>query len=244
MGMQLLNIITKVRLSNGHHWYNRTVKARIFECSYRHNTSTSSSIFSTSNSENTSRTETPIKMPTSSQSKTWERSAKQVQNTNIQNQYLEKMRTVHDPNQHIKTLEDELMGAMAEALKKQSDKIYIEYHQMNELLNIYLDDSLSLKRRKDARIKFNECRNAAKHAKWELIVHRQAIGFRIKNHDTVNEMFPIPPPLPELDIDEIRTKSDNPNFESVDKEYDDNMRYSEREESSNLYERFIHAFRF
>ena len=114
---------------------------------------------------------------------------------------------------------------------------------MNEQLNIYLDDSLSW-RRENARVEFNERRKAAKHAKWELIVHRQAIGFRIKNHDTVNDLFPIPPPLPELDINEIRMRDDNPNFELMDEGYEDDKRNYNEKKPDNLYERFIHSFRF
>lgn len=243
---------TRIQLPGRSDWYNKILSTRQTkqnQCRFSsfllgHNNSVAScSAFSTSSTDDitssSSKVETPIKIPTTkAQSKTWERSAKLVQNTNIQTQYLEKIRQVHDPNQHVKTLEDELMGAMAEALRKQSNKIYFEYNIMKEQLEIYLDKSSSLKRRQEARIIFNERCVAAKRAKWELIVHRQAIGFRIKNHDTVNDMFPIPPPLPEIDIDEIEFI----NEEQI--EENNNLRSSDKRcNNMNLYERFIHAFR-
>lgn len=42
---------------------------------------------------------------------------------------------------------------------------------------------------------FNKHRNDATQARWELTVHRQAVGFIVNNHKFVQDKFPIPPPL-------------------------------------------------
>ena len=39
---------------------------------------------------------------------------------------------------------------------------------------------------------YNKFRKEALHARWELIVHRQAIGFTVGNHNSVTRKFPIP----------------------------------------------------
>jgi len=43
--------------------------------------------------------------------------------------------------------------------------------------------------------KYNMHRKACVHARWELIVHRQAIGFIVNNHKFVHDKFPIPDAL-------------------------------------------------
>lgn len=51
-------------------------------------------------------------------------------------------------------------------------------------------------------------------ARWELIVHRQAVGFIVGNHKYVTEKFPIAEALPEgnaNDGDEAATGSDDDN---------------------------------
>ncbi len=42
---------------------------------------------------------------------------------------------------------------------------------------------------------YNKHRKDAEKARWELTVHRQAVGFIVNNHKFVQEKFPIPPPL-------------------------------------------------
>ena len=46
----------------------------------------------------------------------------------------------------------------------------------------------------------NEYRKNCEKARWELIVHRQAVGFIVGNHKYVTEKFPIAEALPEEGI--------------------------------------------
>ena len=84
-----------------------------------------------------------IKMPSSSSS-SWERSAKKVKNVDTTNKYLEHIRDVHDPSQHLKTLEDELRGTMGRALGKQGEKILRSLQRVEEERVKYVDLMLSI----------------------------------------------------------------------------------------------------
>jgi hypothetical protein len=137
-------------------------------------------------------------------SHSWERSAKMVKNIDVTNKYLEHIRDVHDPSMHIKTLEDELRGTMGKALGKQGDKILRALRSMQEELDRYhelLDQNHSISSPivlKHAQ-QYNYYREQAKTARWELIVHRQAIGFIVNNHKFVSDKYPISPALPETE---------------------------------------------
>ena len=61
-----------------------------------------------------------------------ESGAKLVQNTTVENKYLEHIRDVHDPSQHLKTIEDELKGTIGKALGKQGQKILMYARLMDQ----------------------------------------------------------------------------------------------------------------
>jgi len=153
--------------------------------------------------------------PSEQQSTSWERGAKRVQHTTIENnQYLEHIRDVHDPSQHLKTIEEELMGTIGQALGKQGEKIMVYRRLMEQERHRYEDLAKNLKEsRKDLKddsnsmddddqllqeyaISHNNYRKECLHARWELIVHRQAAGFIVENHKFVMKNYPIGDMLP------------------------------------------------
>jgi len=152
-----------------------------------------------------------VNMP-SKPTSTWERSAKNVKNTDTSNQYLEHIRAVHDPSMHIKTIEDELKGTIGKALGKQGDKILlalrcmkqekIEYDNLLQSHNDLTNDFAHRKKIHDCVLRYNDFRKQAEKARWELLVHRQAAGFIVNNHKIVYEKFPIGNPLPVINLDE------------------------------------------
>lgn len=152
----------------------------------------------------------------SKSSHSWERSAKKVKNIDINNKYLENIREVHDPSQHIKTLEDELRGTMADALGKSGNKILSALRNMQTELDRYNHlletDNHSLKAEPvlERARQYNYYREQAQKARWELIVHRQAIGFIVNNHKFVSDKFPISPALPETkeEVDKLELQGD------------------------------------
>lgn len=130
------------------------------------------------------------------QKRTWERSAKLVKNTDsFNNPYLDKIRSeTVDPELQIKTIEDELCGAIGKALGKQGDKILNAMREMDEH-KIRYDQLLSeelVHEAVDFAKRYNDARERAIKARWELLVHRQAVGFTIGNHSYVHNTFRIP----------------------------------------------------
>jgi hypothetical protein len=168
-----------------------------------------------------------------------------VKNTDIKNnQYLDHIRETHDPALHIKTLEDELKGTIGKALGKQGDKVLYHLRLMEQERQRYQElisnhhhhhhhhhssDEVSSSNTKLVNEickcveKHNEYREQAKTARWELLVHRQAVGFLVDNHRFVHETFPIGDALPEYRPEEEgRT------------EQDDEMSQQQQKESSNI----------
>lgn len=145
----------------------------------------------------------------------WERGAKLVKNTDSTNKYLEHIRDTHDPQMHLKTLEDELKGTMSKALGNQGRKLLQIIEKMHaereQYANLIQDYSMQKEEKeneqelnvdeipKSIKIQIfqtirthNNLRKDAMTARWELLVHRQAVGFITNNHKFVNDRFPIP----------------------------------------------------
>ena len=149
-----------------------------------------------------------------SSEKTWERSAKLVKNTDAtSNQYLDKIRSeTVDPALQLKTIEDELCGAIGKALGKQGDKILnairemkdheLQYNQFQFMSEESFHEAIDFAHR------YNDARERAIKARWELLVHRQAVGFTVGNHQYVHNAFRIPDPLP-VKLDDLKPNNEN-----------------------------------
>ncbi|KAL7468249.1 hypothetical protein ACHAXS_008473 [Conticribra weissflogii] len=136
----------------------------------------------------------------------WERSAKLVKNTDVTNQYLDHIRSeTVDPGLQLKTIEDELCGAIGKALGRQGEKILFAIREMTEenvKYRRHLEESSFRDALQSAR-RHNEARKRAIKARWELLVHRQCAGLVVDNHRIVHETFPISEKLPET-IEEMK----------------------------------------
>jgi len=160
-------------------------KTSILSCSI------SSPLFSTSSSQSPNAPNKPAS--------SWERSAKLVKNTDVTNPYLDQMRAeVVDPGLQLKTIEDELCGAIGKALGKQGEKVLIAIREMKKEHARYLEciQDRALEEALESAQRHNEARQRAIKARWELLVHRQAVGFTVDNHSVVHQTFPITEALP------------------------------------------------
>lgn len=131
--------------------------------------------------------------------KSWERSAKLVKNTDKNNKYLEHIRQEHDPALQIKTLEDELRGTMGKALGRQGQKVLRNIQGMKQQLYKYQQlqqEDASVHEIRECAMVHNDFRKKAMHARWELLVQRQAVGFLVQNQSYVNNMYPIGDAIP------------------------------------------------
>ncbi|KAL7524349.1 hypothetical protein ACHAWF_000913 [Thalassiosira exigua] len=146
--------------------------------------------------------------PSKSASQTWERSAKLVKNTDVSNPYLDAVRSeVVDPALQLKTIEDELCGAIGKALGRQGEKVLFALREMDEA-RFECAEAIgrnSLEEASRSAARHNEARERAIKARWELLVHRQAVGFIVDNHRVVHETFPIGEALP-VDAEAMRAR--------------------------------------
>jgi len=158
--------------------------------------------------------------PPSRSTTSWERSAQMVKKSaeskvnNVEHrEYMARISSMHDPSVHVKTLEDEIRGSMGKALGKQSLKIQLYLNLMKHEREKYdelakkienlppnhiqnLDDMKRTLR--EIAMKHNGYRKEAHTARWELIVHRQAVGFIVRNHEIVLEKYPIGDKIPDV----------------------------------------------
>lgn len=118
-----------------------------------------------------------------------------VKNTDVENPYLEAIRATHDPALHIKTIEDELKGTIGKALGKQGEKLLSCLREMQQHYKDYQETTGEAVSREYA-TNYNDARKRAIQARWELLVHRQAVGFIVNNHKYVYEAYPIADAIP------------------------------------------------
>ena len=121
------------------------------------------------------------------------RLAEQMKDENVESEYMDRIRgQVQTADSLIAGLEHELMGEIAAALKSSEDKVNWALLQCD------------LIEQQDEPTK----ENIEKHKYWRkevddrrrnLIIHRQACGFRINNYSFVQKLFPIPPKWPSAD---------------------------------------------
>lgn len=128
---------------------------------------------------------------------------------------MDLIRETHDPSMHLKTIEDELKSTIGKALGKQGDKILDAVYYMNEAFQGYQDllekhKSVNHPSVVEAAKQVNEHRAVAVKARWELMVHRQAVGFIVGNHQYVISKFPIMDALPVGEADKCLQGSSKP----------------------------------
>jgi len=95
-------------------------------------------------------------------------------------------------------------------LGKQGDKILNAIREMKEYKLRY-DQSISeesFHEAVDVAHRYNEARERAIKARWELLVHRQAVGFTVGNHAYVHNAFRIPDALP-VKLDDLIPNNDD-----------------------------------
>ena len=148
-----------------------------------------------------------------------------MKDTDVVNPYLERVRSeLVDPALHLKTIEDELCGAIGKALGRQGEKVSFAINEMKEAHAQYLECIHAQCHDKALHFAYlhNDARTRAIHARWELLVHRQAVGFTVDNHSVVHKTFPISNALP-IKVEEIRKTIITSSGESCEEEMQVNI---------------------
>lgn len=177
----------------------------------------------------------------SSPTATWKRAAVRVKTTDKEtnNPYLDLIRDTHDPSMHIKTIEEELQSSIGKALGKQGQKIILYMQLMHQDYQKY--ESLLLQQRQVAEddwqtiqkeltktaLAYNQHRKHAIQARWELMVHRQAAGMIVNNHQHVIEHYPIAKALP-TENDRVITSPEEESEKTKEKKFGDQLDWWQR----------------
>jgi hypothetical protein len=114
----------------------------------------------------------------------------------VDSQYLARIQARVDAEQRIDTLQAEIAQEIAQALGRTEDKVNVALAEL-ELLRAYYDRALrdgapeaTVRERANS---YNAQRTIAQARLRELLIHREAAGFR--RNQILNDLFPIPPKL-------------------------------------------------
>jgi hypothetical protein len=103
-----------------------------------------------------------------------------------------------------------------------------EYQRYETLLQKTEDDQRNIQKElAEVALAYNKHRQQAIQARWELMVHRQAAGFIVNNHQHVMEHYPIAEALPIDNDDDQETKSEH-NTRKEKKKFKDQLDWWQR----------------
>ena len=125
----------------------------------------------------------------------WKKLASELTAQGIESAYLERVKRRVDPEQELSSLENEIAGEIARALGDTEDKLNLAMaelelraHQLAKLR----ESGAATAQVREAVESFNRQRNEAEHRRRNLVIHREAAGFR--RNQVIYDTFPIPPP--------------------------------------------------
>lgn len=122
----------------------------------------------------------------------WKSLVEQLKDREKEGPYLKRLRASLHMQTGQASLEQEILSEMAGALGRAGDKVNYALLRL-ELAEEQWSDAPPAQRRARAEA-FNAIREEAEHAKWELRVHREALG--LYRNRILDEDYPIPPRKP------------------------------------------------
>lgn len=123
----------------------------------------------------------------------WKKLAAELVENGIESKYLARVQARVSPEQRLEGVEQELVQEMAGALGRSEDRVNLALAEL-ELLAARHRRAAPHERGRVAAL-FNAQRLVAQTKLRELLIHREAVGFR-RNH-MLSELYPIPARLPE-----------------------------------------------
>jgi hypothetical protein len=119
----------------------------------------------------------------------WTSLVKSLIDTGHESPYLDRLRARLDPGRAHLELETEIRAEIASALGRAEDKVNAALLRL-ELAQRRLADAPHGPERRRLVADCNALRDEALHARWELLVHREAVGFR--RNAILDELYPVP----------------------------------------------------
>ncbi|HEX4355762.1 MAG TPA: hypothetical protein VHZ95_22700, partial [Polyangiales bacterium] len=128
--------------------------------------------------------------------KPWKKLAAELTEHGIDSKYLARVEARVTPEEQLDKLQREIAEEMASALGRSGDKVDLALAEL-ELHEARFDRAVrqgaSLAERSALADAFNAQRLLAQRRLRELLIHREALGFR--RNQILNELYPIPPKL-------------------------------------------------
>jgi hypothetical protein len=124
----------------------------------------------------------------------WKKLAAELREYGVESPYLERVRTRVDAEQELKALQDEIAGEIARALGRSEERLNLALAELDlcgaKLARMRAAGSAgpALQETIDA---FNRQRVVAEKRLRDLVIHREAAGFR--RNQVVYDAHPIPP---------------------------------------------------
>jgi hypothetical protein len=122
----------------------------------------------------------------------WKTLVRELTAAGCSSPYLDRLRERVDVAHAQASLETEIVREMAAAIGRADDKVNVALLRLELATRAWTDAREPEARRRCAR-EVNARRAEALGARWELLVHREAVGMR--RHDLVERLYPIPPPV-------------------------------------------------
>jgi len=123
----------------------------------------------------------------------WKKLAAELIENGIESKYLSRVQARVTPEERLESLEQEIAQEMAGALGRSEDRVNLALAEL-ELLAVRHQRAAPRERGALARA-FNAQRSVAESKLRELLIHREAVGFR--RNQILSELYPIPAKLPE-----------------------------------------------
>jgi hypothetical protein len=124
----------------------------------------------------------------------WKKLAADLAEQGVESVYLERIRRRVDPEQELRQLEHELAGEMARALGRTEDVLNLALAELDLLEARFArlrQANVGHELLAEAAAAFNAQRALAEKRLRDLVIHREAVGFR--RNQQLYELFPIPP---------------------------------------------------
>jgi hypothetical protein len=124
----------------------------------------------------------------------WQRLVRELQDRGFESLYLDRLRSRIDVEQAQTELEQEIRYEMACALGRAEEKLNLALLRL-ELAHAEIEAAGTLAERKRLVRSYNQLRERAVQARFDFMVHREAVG--IRRNDVLESLYPIPKRRPE-----------------------------------------------
>lgn len=120
----------------------------------------------------------------------WTSLVKSLTDAGHESPYLDRLRARLDPGRAHLELEMEIRAEIASALGRAEDKVNAALLRLELAARRLAAEPPGAPARWRLVADFNALREEALHARWELLVHREAVGFR--RNAILHELYPVP----------------------------------------------------